>query len=625
MSYTLAAIQHLVKETPKISTDFVNVETKLGEKPMEAGQGEEEGEGLNQRTRDILSNRESTGRHQFMNKALRKWLSMPYRVCRQTPDPFLGRPVVAGQMHFGVINAAVAENELVDDLIAMVMQIPTMNHFKQEVTHYFDLKGTPGLRKALATFLSKQFQVEPDLPLNPDLMTVTNGAGPGMEMLVQVLTEPGYAWMSPTPHCKQMEYNLTLRGGEGATVPIPLTSRLDGGASKPFELTLRKVQIAYKLAMQRGKKIAGIILCNPHNPLGTIYSKELLMEILVFAKEAGLHVILDEVYALSLHEDVPFNSVSTFTNLPNPMTTHFIWSCSKDLALSGFRCGVVYSWNPYVNKALTMLSQFTAVPIPVQEKVETLLNTQSKFLEEIFIPYNQMRLQKTKDRLIERLVLLDIEVHHSDAGLFLWCNISKHLKEKTHEEELALCESMLLVGLWVVPGRLMDSVEPGWIRINFAKKQDEWVEFFKRFPKALEKYHTYNEIDEIGRFSVDNVATEDETTSFDGTQSQWWETESVANMLDDAESEIMWAEAQRRINEMHLDAVSKMNPDGSRTGSQTPNEMVQKMRNTNKFLNVAKSKDEARKQKNKSANVEKPSIAIESILSDISWGMPERK
>ena len=67
--------------------------------------------------------------------------------------------------------------------------------------------------------------MESDNALNPDMMTVTNGAGTGMEMLVQVLTEPGYSWMSPTPHCKQLEHNLTIRGAEGSTIPIPLSSR----------------------------------------------------------------------------------------------------------------------------------------------------------------------------------------------------------------------------------------------------------------------------------------------------------------------------------------------------------------------------------------------------------------
>ena len=84
--------------------------------------------------------------------------------------------------------------------------------------------------------------------------------------------------------------------------------RLDGGATKPFELTIRKVKIAHKLAMQRGKKIAGIILCNPHNPLGTIYSKELILDILRFANEEGLHMRLRTIW-LACQEQHPFREI----------------------------------------------------------------------------------------------------------------------------------------------------------------------------------------------------------------------------------------------------------------------------------------------------------------------------
>lgn len=565
MSYTLTALKYLVKESPVVSTDFTTTQDEREQKPMEEEVGKEEGDGLNRRMRDILTTRNNEGRHQFMHKGLQKWLAAPYRTGDRVIDGHF-----RGRVHVGVINAAVAENYLMDDLISTVMQIPTMNKFKQEATHYFDLRGTPSLRKALAKFLTRQLHVDQDNALNPDMMTVTNGAGTGMEMLVQVLTEPGYAWLSPTPHCKQLEYNLTIRGGESATVPIPLSSRLDGGATKPFELTIRKVKIAYKLAMQRGKKIAGIILCNPHNPLGTIYTLDVIKQILTFAKEEGLHVIFDEVYALSMHEDVPFHSVASITDLPSPMTTHFLWSCSKDLALSGYRCGVVYSWNPFVNKSLSLLSQFTAVPAPVQDKIQCFLTNQAKFLEETFIPFNQIRLQKAKDRMTERLDLLDINVHPCEAGLFLWCNISKHLKEKTYEEELDFCEKLLAVGLWVVPGRLMDCVEPGWIRINFARRQEEWLEFFIRLPKAMEKYHTNNDVDEIGRFSPDQSDDESEvasSTRLEGTE-EWWETQSVLQMLDDGDSELMWNEAQKRLNEVKYpkfeQTVSKCPLAGSR-------------------------------------------------------------
>ena len=41
------------------------------------------------------------------------------------------------------------------------------------------------------------------------------------------------------------------------------------------------------------------------------------------------------------------------------------------------------------------------------------------------------------------------QTHPCEAGLFLWCNVSEHLKERTYAEELDLCEKMLAVGLWV--------------------------------------------------------------------------------------------------------------------------------------------------------------------------------
>ena len=78
MSYTLTALKYLVKESPVISTDFAQVEYEGENKAMEEASGGEEGEGLNQRMRDILATRKNEGRHLFMHNALQKWLAAPY-------------------------------------------------------------------------------------------------------------------------------------------------------------------------------------------------------------------------------------------------------------------------------------------------------------------------------------------------------------------------------------------------------------------------------------------------------------------------------------------------------------------------------------------------------------------
>ena len=52
--------------------------------------------------------------------------------------------------------------------------------------------------------------------------------------------------------------------------------------------------------------------------------------------------------------------------------------------------------------------------------------------------------------------------------------------------------------------------------------------------RALEKYHTNCDVDEIGRFSPDNSDSEsEEDDSIDEDREEWWETESVVRMLDD--------------------------------------------------------------------------------------------
>ena len=80
MSYTLTALKYLVKESPVVSTAYTTSDNAEQEQiPMEPEEGKEEGEGLNQRMRDILTTRSIEGRHVFMHKALQKWLAAPYR------------------------------------------------------------------------------------------------------------------------------------------------------------------------------------------------------------------------------------------------------------------------------------------------------------------------------------------------------------------------------------------------------------------------------------------------------------------------------------------------------------------------------------------------------------------
>lgn len=96
------------------------------------------------------------------------------------------------------------------------------------------------------------------------------------------------------------------------------------------------IEAGYEAAKVRGRKIKALIICNPHNPLGRCYPQETLVELLRFAASKDIHLISDEIYALSVYkrQDRPsenFTSIRSidFTGLINPNQVHVLYGMSK--------------------------------------------------------------------------------------------------------------------------------------------------------------------------------------------------------------------------------------------------------------------------------------------------------
>lgn len=108
------------------------------------------------------------------------------------------------------------------------------------------------------------------------------------------------------------------------------------------------LQAAYDFS-QAKKRIKAVLLSNPSNPLGRCYPRSVLIECLEFCQERGLHLICDELYALTDLENTKmgekFVSVLSLTEpfMPegaikvDPNRIHVIWSTSKLFGVSGLR------------------------------------------------------------------------------------------------------------------------------------------------------------------------------------------------------------------------------------------------------------------------------------------------
>ncbi|KAI5245936.1 PLP-dependent transferase [Aureobasidium subglaciale] len=120
-------------------------------------------------------------------------------------------------------------------------------------------------------------------------------------------------------------------------------------------------------AKANGTKIRALLLCN-HNPLGRCYPLVIVMALMQLCQKYYLHLLADEVYALSVFLSVfdaaspavPFTSVFAFDSSPyiSPQYLYVVYGLSKDFVAGGLRLGCLYSGNTELLNAISAVGQF---------------------------------------------------------------------------------------------------------------------------------------------------------------------------------------------------------------------------------------------------------------------------
>lgn len=114
---------------------------------------------------------------------------------------------------------------------------------------------------------------------------------------------------------------------------------------------------AFLHAQETGVTVKALVISNPHNPLGQCYSRETIEALMRFCHNYRLHLISDEIYALSVYgEGAKDRFVSALSIDPasigvDPELVHVLYGVSKDLALAGLRLGCLISHNEKVLQA----------------------------------------------------------------------------------------------------------------------------------------------------------------------------------------------------------------------------------------------------------------------------------
>ncbi len=194
---------------------------------------------------------------------------------------------------------------------------------------YSDLKGMPTAREAILSYYSGKGVKG----ITNDDIFLTNGVSEGVQMVTQSLLQEGDEILLPCPNYSLWENCSILAGA------TPVFYRCDEKKGWEPDLDDMREKI--------GPKTRGILIINPNNPTGVVYSEKVLKGIASLAKEKDLIVFADEIYdRLTFHG---FPSISMASLCEDCLTVSFN-GLSKSHIICGYRAGWVLLSGPEEKK-----------------------------------------------------------------------------------------------------------------------------------------------------------------------------------------------------------------------------------------------------------------------------------
>jgi aspartate/methionine/tyrosine aminotransferase len=220
----------------------------------------------------------------------------------------------------------------------------------------------------MATFFNRYFN--PSSPVLQEYVMVTNGNSSLIDNLTWSLFDAGDAVILPTPTYAMFPFNLESRAGV-RSIFVPLTDLGDQFHADYAKQVVEKFEKAFVKATSEGTRVQGVLLCNPNNPIGRCYSKNTVFEIFKFCRKHSLHLITDEVYAMTCfsetEEEADGRAMDGFTSalsIPHDDqyrdeidNIHVTYGVSKDFGMGGMRLGFLVSRNPRLREMIEQLGQ----------------------------------------------------------------------------------------------------------------------------------------------------------------------------------------------------------------------------------------------------------------------------
>ena len=362
---------------------------------------------------------------------------------------------------FGAVNLSQGFPDF-DPPAAILNRLEKVAH--EDFHQYSITWGAQNFREALA----RKYEHFSGQHINPNSeIVVTCGSTEAMMAAMMTVTDPGDKVIVFSPFYENYGADTILSGAEPIYVPL---------VPPDFSFDPEVLEDAFR---QRPK---ALILCNPSNPCGKVFTYGELKTIADLAVKYDSFIITDEVYEHIVYEPNKHTYISTLPGMKDRVIQ--CSSLSKTYSITGWRLGYVIA-SPEIIDTARKVHDFLTVgaAAPLQEAAVTGL----EFGDDYYIG---LRREYTEKRKLFLDGLDSIGIPHTvpQGAYYILLDISEY----GYEDDLDFCEKLAeRVGVGAVPGSsFFKEPENRYIRLHFAKKNktlDEALNRLENMKKLMTK------------------------------------------------------------------------------------------------------------------------------------------
>ncbi len=335
---------------------------------------------------------------------------------------------------------------------------------------YSDSKGIFGARKAVMHETQRQGIKGVGL----EDIYLGNGASELIVMATNGLLDDGDELLLPAPDYPLWTAAVSLSGG----TPIHYMCDEANGWMPNIDDIRKKITPHTK----------GIVVINPNNPTGALYSDSLLLEIIALAREHGLVIFADEVYDKVLYDGVKHTPIAS---LSTDVLTLTFNSLSKSYRSCGYRAGwLIVSGDKkpaadYIEGLNILSNMRLCANVPGQWAIQTALGGYQSIND---LVGEGGRLRKQRDMAYELITAIPgVTCVKPQAALYLFPRLDPKVYPIEDDQQFFL-EMLQDTKVMLVQGTGFNWPHPDHFRVVFLPHEDELREAITRMAKFLENY-----------------------------------------------------------------------------------------------------------------------------------------